>query len=394
VNLFTGLKESVHQDLTSDSGLDGDTGDGFRLGPGDDEKFMARALRLAIKGVCTTHPNPVVGSVIVADGVVVGEGWHEIAGEDHAETAALKQAGKRASGATMYVTLEPCSHQGKTPPCVNAIIKAGISRVVIATEDPNPLVNRTGISELQRAGLDVAVGIGQLEAKKINRGFLKRITRGIPWVTMKIATSLDGKTAMANGDSQWITGGAARQDAQKLRAQVSGIVTGIGTVLRDDPNMNVRLEGTQRQPLRIVVDTNLSTPPDAKILSRDGKVLIITASADDSDRERFDENAVEIIDSPIREGRIDLQEMMKELGHRGMNTVLLEAGARLSGSMLEQDLVDELVVYMSPDLLGGDARDMFRIPGLEQISDRVVLEYSDVIMVGRDLRLTLSVSRR
>ena len=392
MNLFAGLKQSANQEPSRDEGAGTDSKNGFYLGPGDDEKYMATALRLALKGICTTHPNPVVGCVIVADGKIVGEGWHEFAGQVHAETTALKRAGKAARGATLYVTLEPCSHQGKTPPCVKAIIKAGIRRVVIATEDPNPLVNRTGISELQRAGLDVTVGVGQAQAKRVNRGFLKRITRGVPWITLKIATSLDGKTAMADGESQWITGEAARRDAQLLRAQASGILTGIGTVLRDDPSLNVRLEGTRRQPLRIIMDTNLSTPPEATILSREGKVLIVTANAEQEYLERYDKKTVEFIHCPTSKGGINLNEAMSALGERGMNTVLLEAGARLSGSMLEQGLVDELVVYMSPDLLGGDARDMFGIPGLEKLSDRISLEYSDIVKVGRDLRLTLSVA--
>jgi len=358
---------------------------------GDDERFMARALYLSRKGINTTHPNPAVGCVIVNDGKVVGEGWHELFGRAHAEINALKQAGKSAAGAIMYVTLEPCSHQGKTPPCVKAIIKSGVCRVVIATEDPNPLVNRSGILELQQAGIDVILGIGQSEAKRINRGFLKRMAIGLPWVTLKIATSLDGKTAMANGESQWITSKHARQDVQKLRASVSAILTGVGTVLRDDPDMNVRLDGTQRQPLRIILDTNLSTPENAKIVSGDGNTLIITANTDDSAIDNFREKSVEIFHCPTQGGRINLQEVMLELGRREMNTILLEAGSQLSGSMLEQGLVDEIIVYMAPDLMGCDARDMFKIPGLECMSDKLKLQYKDVVMVGRDLRLTLTI---
>ncbi|WP_423909416.1 bifunctional diaminohydroxyphosphoribosylaminopyrimidine deaminase/5-amino-6-(5-phosphoribosylamino)uracil reductase RibD [Candidatus Spongiihabitans sp.] len=371
--------------------------DNIKLGPGEDEGYMARALQLARKGAATCHPNPAVGCVIVNHGETVGEGWHDFAGQAHAEINALKQAGKASAGATMYVTLEPCSHHGKTPPCVKSIIKSRISRIVIAVEDPNPLVNRSGISELQGAGIDVTLGVGQAQAKTINRGFLKRITTGIPWVTLKIATSMDGKTAMADGESQWITSPPARQDAQKLRAAASGILTGIGSVLRDDPNMNARLDGVQRQPLRIILDTNLSTPVDARILGRQdgvmGDVLIVTANSEDSAAEIFQNDSVEIINCRTSGGKIDLNEVMLELGRREMNTILLEAGARLSGSMLEQGLVDEIVVYMAPDLLGSDAMDMFTIPGLEQLADKLSLEYKDVTRVGRDLRLTLSVAK-
>ena len=365
---------------------------------GYDEGYMARALQLARKGVTTCHPNPAVGCVIVNNGEVVGEGWHDFAGRAHAEINALKQAGKSSAGATMYVTLEPCSHHGKTPPCVKSIIKFRISRAVIATEDPNPRVNGAGIAALRRAGVAVTTGIGEHQSRQLNRGFIKRITTGIPWVTLKIATSMDGKTAMANGESQWITSPPARQDAQKLRAAASGILTGIGTVLRDDPNMNVRLDGVevQRQPLRIILDTNLSTPANAKILGGDGaggKVLIITANSADSAAEIFSDDAAEIIHCRTAGGKIDLHEVMLELGQREMNTILLEAGARLSGSMFEQGLVDEIVVYMAPDLLGGDARDMFTIPRLEQLADKLQLEYQDITRVGRDLRLTLSVAK-
>ena len=421
MSLFSGLQESKKLKLgqserTTEFDAADQTGDSIsdniRLGPGEDEGYMARALQLARKGAATCHPNPAVGCVIVNHGETVGEGWHDFAGQAHAEINALKQAGKASAGATMYVTLEPCSHHGKTPPCVKSIIKSRISRIVIAVEDPNPLVNRSGISELQGAGIDVTLGVGQAQAKHINRGFLKRITTGIPWVTLKIATSMDGKTAMADGESQWITSPPARQDAQKLRAAASGILTGIGSVLRDDPNMNVRLHeiqrpgvqrlgvqrpGVQRQPLRIILDTNLSTPVDAKILGGQdgvmGNVLIITENSEDSAAEIFQNDSVEIINCRTSGGKIDLHAMMLELGRREMNTILLEAGARLSGSMLEQGLVDEIVVYMAPDLLGSDAMDMFTIPGLEQLADKLSLEYKDVTRVGRDLRLTLSVAK-
>lgn len=394
MNLFSGLKEFKYASMTSMIAEDAASysTENESLVPGDDEKFMGRALHLARKGIYTTHPNPAVGCVIVKAGKIIGEGWHEFAGEAHAETIALKQAGKASAGATMYVTLEPCSHHGKTPPCVKAIIKSGISRVVIAMEDPNPLVNRSGISDLQHTGIDVLLGIGQIQAKQINRGFLKRITTGLPWVTLKIATSLDGKTAMSDGESQWITSEPARKDAHKLRAAASGIITGIGTVLCDDPNMNARLEGVQRQPLRIILDTNLSTPPNARILSGNDDVLIITASTDENTSEIFPDKSVEVVTCPTQGEKINLNEAMLELGRREMNAILLEAGSRLCGTMLDQGFVDEIIVYMAPDLIGSNARDMFSIPGIEKLSDKVKLEYKEVIQIGRDLKITLAVN--
>jgi len=357
--------------------------------PGEDDRYMARALQLAVKGVNTSHPNPAVGCVIVNDGKVVGEGWHQNAGGPHAEIMALKSAGSAARGATMYVTLEPCCHQGKTPPCTRAVIKSGIARVVTALEDPNPLVNRAGISALQQAGIDVLCGVGQNQAKQINRGFLKRVTTGIPWVTLKIATSLDGKTAMDSGESQWITGSAARRDAHRLRASSSAILTGVGTVLRDDPSMTARSEGVQRQPHRIILDTNLSTPVEANIFNGDGKVVLLTTVTDEESIPPYDPRKTEVISFEEVRGRIDLYQVVKILGEKEYNSILLEAGSRLSGSMLRAGLVDEIVVYMSPDLLGSDARDMFSIGGMQFLSDRIAFEFESVIAVGRDMKVTL-----
>ncbi len=364
------------------------------LAPGDDERFMARALALAAKGINTTHPNPRVGCVVVRDGAVAGEGWHRIAGEEHAEIIALRQAGKRAKGATLYLTLEPCSHHGKTPPCVNAVIKAGISRAVIAMEDPNPLVNRAGISALQGAGIAVTLGVGKQPAQKLNRGFCKRILHGRPWVTLKMAVSLDGKTAMASGESQWITCAAARRDAHKLRAASSAILTGVGTVLRDDPQMTARPEGAEaveRQPLRVILDSHLSTPRQAKILQPPGRALIITTAGNDRDAEILSGDAVEVIPCRERAGRIDLRRVMTELADREINELMLEAGPRLSGNMLKQQLVDQVIIYMAPDLLGNDARGMFNIPGLESMADKHRLAFRDVRMIGGDLRLSLDI---
>ncbi len=368
--------------------------DDYQLQVGDDHRFMARALQLARRGIYTTSPNPNVGCVIVRKGEIVGEGWHQFAGQDHAEVIALKQAGKQAAGATLYVTLEPCSHHGKTPPCVQAIIKSRIDRVVVATEDPNPMVNRGGISRLQQSGIQVDIGPGKQDAKEINRGFFKRITMGQPWVTLKTAISLDGRTAMANGESQWITGEAARLDAHKVRASSSAILTGVGTVLRDNPMMTARLEGIKRQPLRVILDSHLSTPTHSQILRTPGNVLIMTTQNEENDPTLLQSRTVEVLPCPARNGSVDLAFVMQELGKREMNTVMLEAGSQLSGNMLQHGYVDELVVYMAPDLLGSNAGDMFRLTGLEHLSDKLRLDFRDVRQIGRDLKLTLAVHQR
>ena len=386
MNFFTSRKNQDSSDVVVDGSQNSEVSVAV---PGDDDRYMARALQLASKGINTSHPNPAVGCVIVNHGKIVGEGWHQNAGGPHAEINALKSAGNSARGATMYVTLEPCCHHGKTPPCTKAIIKAGINRVVTAVEDPNPLVNRAGISALQQAGIDVLCGVGQNQAKRINRGFLKRITTGIPWITLKIATSLDGKTAMDSGESQWITGSAARNDAHRLRASSSAILTGVGTVLRDDPSMTARSEGVQRQPHRIILDTNLSTPPEANIFKGDGKVLLLTTIVDDELIPSYDTRKTEVISFEEIRGRIDLHKVVKLLGEKEYNNILLEAGSRLSGSMLRAGLVDEVVVYMSPDLLGSDARDMFSIAGMQFLSDKISFEFESIVTVGRDTKITL-----
>ncbi len=351
---------------------------------------MAKALQLAQRGIYTTHPNPRVGCVIVAGDKVVGEGWHQTAGEAHAEIIALKQAGRDARNACLYVTLEPCSHHGRTPPCANAIIKSGVSRVVIAMTDPNPLVDHAGISAIEAAGIEVTTGVCQAQAEQLNRGFVSRMTRGKPWVTLKIAISLDGKTAMTDGESQWITSLPARKDAHRLRASSSAIITGVGTVLRDDPSMTARVVGVERQPLRVILDTNLSTPPEARILNQPGETLIMTvARHQDEDLDSIFGESVEVIITPEKAGRIDLHAVLEELARREVNSLMLEAGSRLSGSMLSEGLVDELVVYMAPSLLGTATRGMFDIPGLNALQDRLSFEFTDVRQVGSDLRLHL-----
>jgi len=366
----------------------------YQLSAGDEHYFMDKALNLAIKGAMTTHPNPCVGCVIVRNGEVVGKGWHRFAGKDHAEIVALKQAGDKTIGATMYVTLEPCSHYGRTPPCVQAIIKSRVHRVVIATEDPNPLVNRGGILALQHAGIQVSHGPGKQKAKDINKGFFKRVTTGIPWVTLKTAISLDGRIAMVNGESKWITSNVARLDSHKIRATSAAVLTGVGTILRDNPTMNVRLKNIQRQPLRVILDSHLNTPVDSKVLRAPGNVLIMTIINEGNNPKLLESKYVEVFHCPSKNGGIDLDAMMKELGRREINSVMLEAGSRLNGSMLQQGFVDEMVVYIAPDLLGSDARHMFQFKGLESLADKIKLEFKEVKEVGRDIKLTLSTSNR
>lgn len=364
----------------------------------DDARYMARALRLAANGINTTHPNPRVGCVVVAGGEVVGEGWHRAAGGEHAEIIALRQAGRRAAGAALYLNLEPCAHHGRTPPCADALIKAGIGRAVIAMCDPNPRVDGGGVAALRRAGIDVTVGVGAAAAAKLNRGFCARFTAGRPWVTLKMAASLDAKTALGSGESQWITGQAARRDAHKLRAASSAILTGAGTVLRDDPRLTARLgapgdnggQTAARQPLRVILDGNLSTPPQAKILHAPGQALIITANAEAAAGLRGP--GVEVIAGRARGGRIDLAQVMRELAAREVNDLLVEAGPRLSGALLKRGLVDQIVLYLAPDLLGGGARGLFDLPALESLAGRHRLRFADVRRIGRDLRLTLEVA--
>ena len=357
---------------------------------GDDYRYMAHAIKLAKNGRYSAHPNPMVGCVIVNNNKIVGEGWHNKAGEAHAEINALKSAGKLSRCATLYVTLEPCCHHGKTPPCSKAVVKAGISRVVLATEDPNPLVNRGGISVLQEAGIQVTTGIGSAQAKQLNRGFFKRIRSGKPWVTLKIASSMDGKTAMSNGESQWISGDAARIDGHRLRAESSAVLTGIGTVLRDDPSMTARIDGTTRQPNRVVLDTHLSMPVDANILNGDGNVLILTSDCHETSPPDPLRKKAEIISLPLDSGKIDLHEVMLLLGKQQFNSVLIEAGSRLSGAMLNAGLVDEVVAYVAPDVLGSSARGMFDLPSIEQLSDKLQFEYKQVTRLGRDLKIVLT----
>ena len=351
---------------------------------------MAQALRLAERGLYTTAPNPRVGCVIVKAGMVVGEGWHEKAGQAHAEIHALNMAGERARGATVYVTLEPCSHHGRTPPCANALIDAGVARVVAAMTDPNPQVSGQGVELLTLAGITAQVGLLEAEARQLNIGFISRMTRHRPWVRLKTASSLDGKTALENGASKWITGPMARADVQHWRARACAILTGAGTVRADDPRMNVRLEPVSRQPLRVIVDSQLSIAADAQIL---GPGALVAYATDATERGSALEAAgAELLCLPNADGRVDLAALMTELARRGMNEVHVEAGAGLNGALLSADLVDEWIAYLAPVAMGHDARGLFEMPALTKMTERKHFSLSDLRMVGQDIRLTLRVS--
>lgn len=351
----------------------------------DDRRYMARALELAARGLYTATPNPRVGCVIVRDGIVVGEGWHERAGSPHAEVNALAFAGASAQGATAYVSLEPCSHHGRTPPCATALAAAGVTRVIAAMQDPNPEVAGKGFAALKQAGMVVAHGLLEDEARELNIGFVTRMTRRRPWVRMKIAASLDGKTALENGKSRWLTGPAARRDGHAWRARACAVLTGVGTVRDDDPRLTVREVETPRQPVRIVVDSRLETPAGARVLK--GGALIAAAVNDDSKREALRAQGVEVLVLPNASGKVELRALMEELGRREMNEVHVEAGFRLNGSLLREGLVDELLIYLAPSLIGDRARGMFDLPALEEMSSRHALQVRDLRMIESDIRI-------
>ena len=354
-----------------------------------DTEYMQRALRLAERGLYTTDPNPRVGCVIVKDNRIVGEGWHRWAGEPHAEILALQQAGELAAGATVYVSLEPCSHHGKTPPCADALVSAGVSRVIAAMKDPNPEVAGMGFERLRNHGIDVEIGLLEQAARSINPGFISRMESGRPFVRIKLAASLDGRTAMASGESQWISGEAARADVQRLRARSSVIMTGVDTVIDDDPSLNVRLSATQlgiegnvRQPHRVVLDSQQRFPSDAKMLTLEGKTTLLTTKQDNGSL------SCDVVRLDEVDGRLDLGSVMNWLSGLQANEVHVEAGATLCGALLNSKLVDEIVVYIAPHIMGCDARGLFKIPGLEHMADRIRLDIKDVRQVGKDLRIT------
>lgn len=357
-----------------------------------DRAMMRRALALAERGIFTTTPNPRVGCVIVRDGAVIGEGFHARAGEAHAEVAALADARSRgddARGATMYVTLEPCNHSGRTPPCTQAVIAAGIGRVVAAMADPNPLAAH-GADRLRDAGIATEIGLLADEAQELNIGFVSRVTRGRPWVRMKIAASVDGRTALANGRSRWITGDEARADGHRFRARACAILTGIGTVRADDPELTVRAIATSRQPLRVVVDRSAETPPGARLLTGE-PTLMVTAGA----RNAGWPAAIEVVALPDGAGRVDLAALMTELARRGVNELHVEAGAGLNGALLGAGLVDEVLCYFGPEILGDPARGVATFgQGLQSLDDAVRLRFRDVTRIGDDLRVIARVVQK
>lgn len=365
-----------------------------------DEHYMARALQLAWRGRYTTHPNPNVGCVLVRDGDIVGEGFHYRAGEPHAEVHALRMAGDRARGATAYVTLEPCSHYGRTPPCCDALIAAGIRRVVVALADPNPQVAGAGLHCLRQAGITVSCGLMSQAAEQQNRGFLKRMRCGLPFVQLKLGASLDGRTALASGESQWITSLQARRDVQRQRAQAGAILTTSATVLADNPALTVRWheldtdsqavypEADLRQPVRVVLDRQQQVGLCQRIIHQPGETWLIQGQKLSHRQQNWPDN-VRLWGVPQSAIGLDLQILMRELAARQINHVWVEAGARLAGALLQAQLVDELILYLAPKLLGDSARGLCVLPGLERLEKAPQFVFSDVRRVGTDVCLHL-----
>ena len=357
-----------------------------------DERYMRRAFQLAERGLHTTGANPRVGCVLVSNGQIIGEGWTQPPGQAHAEVHALGNATESPTGATAYVTLEPCSHYGRTPPCADALIKAAVGRVVIASEDPNPQVSGQGIRALNEAGIDTETGLLHELNHALNCGFFSRMTRNRPWVRVKLAASLDGRTSLANGESRWITSDTARADVQQWRARANCILTGVGTILADDPRMTVRLPGErwtierERQPLLAIVDSKCRTPLSAKIFERDGNIVIYT----NTNKNMHERCEVVYHLSASASGQVSLSGVLRDLASREVNEVHVEAGAALAASLLNEQLIDELIVYLAPHLLGADARSLFEFTGLTQMEDRPSFVFTDVTTIGPDVRLTLS----
>lgn len=361
----------------------------------DDHAWMARALRLARKGLYSTHPNPRVGCVIVKGGELIGEGWHVRAGEPHAEVHALRQAGERARGATAYVTLEPCSHYGRTPPCAEALVQAGVGRVVAAMQDPNPQVAGRGLALLRSVGIEVASGVLKSEARALNCGFIKRMETGLPYLRAKLAMSLDGRTAMASGESQWITGPAARAEVQRLRAQSSVVLTGADTVLMDEARLTVRAAelglddettalALQRPPLRVLVDGRLRVPLEASFFQA-GPALVATSA--DEQAARYRAAGHELLAVPGAARQVDLHALLRELATRGANEVLLEAGPRLAGAFAALGLIDEYQIFVAAKFLGSTARPLLDLP-LERMRDARELRIADIRAFGDDWKIT------
>lgn len=371
-----------------------------------DYQHMSRALQIAQRGLYSTDPNPRVGCVIVKDNSVLAEGWHLKAGHPHAEIEALKNASENntfadVSGATCYVSLEPCAHHGRTPPCTEALIKAGIRRVVAATIDPNPLVAGKGLQQLNEADIETESGLMEAQARELNPGFEMRMKQGRPFVRCKLAMSLDGKTALANGQSQWISSDESRMDVQRLRARSSAVMTGIGTVIADDPSMSVRLSGSSewtkhgRQPLRVILDSDLEISPDAKILGLPGDVIIFNASECGDKKKQLANLGVEMVSVEAKRGSAFLEYVLRYLAReKEINEVLLETGSTLSGEMLQAGFIDELIIYLAPTLLGQDAKALFQLPLIDNMSDRISLNISDIRTIGKDIRIKATINRK
>ncbi len=361
----------------------------------DDYRYMQQALRLAEAATRRAAPNPGVGCVLVRDGQVIGEGATLQVGGDHAEIQAIKDCLAREEsprGATAYVTLEPCSHHGRTPPCAERLIKEGIARVVAAMVDPYHEVAGRGLAMLREAGIDAEAGLMEAEARRIHRGFLSRVERKRPWVTLKAAATLDGKTALLNGKSQWITGPAARHDVQKLRAASCAILTGSGTVLVDNPQLTVRDVELPRQPLRVVLDSRLVTPPDRRIFSG-GATMLVTSVHDEARHRPYVERGVQMLVLAEQTGHADLHQLLEKLAEQGVNHLMVEAGAGLNGALVRAGLVDEAVLYLAPSLAGTAAQGLFAWPALEDLADKQQLRIQDVRMVGADIRIAMTFDR-
>lgn len=353
-----------------------------------DHQYMQRALHLAERGLYTTTPNPRVGCVIVNQQKVVGEGAHLKAGEPHAEVYALRQAGTLAKGATAYVTLEPCSHHGRTPPCADALLQAGVSKVIAAMVDPNPLVAGQGLAYLQAHGVETQHGLMETQAKALNPGFISRMAQQMPWVRCKIAASLDGKTAMENGHSQWITSEASRLDVQHWRARSCAILTGIGTVLDDNPQLTVRTTPDARQPLRVVVDSKLRTPLDARIMQGEGEPCLIAYATDSLQRAPYwADQGVALLQVSNAHGQVCLNTLLRHLAQLQINEVMVEAGQGLNGALVAHQLVNELLLYYAPKLMGGQAHNMLAMPSLTHMSQAIGLKVTDIRQFGADIRV-------
>lgn len=361
----------------------------------NDHACMAEAMRLAQKGLYTTRINPRVGCVIVKQGKIIARGLHAYYGQRHAEIDALSNAIDNVENATLYVTLEPCAHHGNTPPCVENLVAAKISRVVAAIIDPNPLVSGKGLAYLEKNGIETSCNVLEKDAIELNKGFIKRITKNLPYVTVKSAISVDGKTALASGESKWITGKHARLDVQKLRARSCAILTGIDTILCDDPSLTVRLSEQElriskqvEQPLRVILDTHLRTPKTAKVLNLPGKTVIFTCSNDMEKIKALQNQNIDVVSVSCSDNRVDIQAVLHDLANRGINEVLVEAGPTLVGKMLDQKQVDEMIIYIAPYLLGDTSRGLAKLISVASMQDRIELEYLETKMVGSELKIT------